>query len=70
MASQRISFDYVAVPQLESGLVRRLLTSFKRWREHSLQRAVLAELDARMLQDIGITQADVWRETRGLDRPV
>jgi uncharacterized protein YjiS (DUF1127 family) len=26
---------------------------------------LLAQLDARMLQDIGITPSDVWRETRG-----
>lgn len=70
MASQRISFDYVELPQLESGLVRRLLTSLKRWREHALQREVLAGLDARMLQDIGITPTDAWCETRSHHWPL
>jgi uncharacterized protein YjiS (DUF1127 family) len=64
MASQRISFEYVELPQPEVTLLQRVLVHIKRWRERSAQRAALAQLDARMLQDIGITEADVWRETR------
>lgn len=65
MASQRISFEYVELPQLEVTLLQRVLAPIKRWRERSAQRNALASLDPRMLQDIGITQADVWRELRG-----
>ena len=65
MSSQRISFDYVDVPQLHTGLFGRFVAAFKGWREHLAQRETLAQLDARMLQDIGITPSDVWRETRG-----
>ena len=63
MASQRISFEYVELPRLEVTFLQRVLAPIKRWRERSAQRHVLAQLDARMLQDIGITEADVWRET-------
>ena len=64
MASQRISFDHVAVPQLHSGLLARAFAAFKRWREQLSQREALAQFDERMLQDLGITPSDVWRETR------
>lgn len=63
MSSQRISFEYVDVPQLHTGLVGRLAAAIQRWRVQVAQREMLAQLDARMLQDIGITPADVWRET-------
>lgn len=65
MASQRISFELVELPQLEASFLQRLFSPIKRWRERSAQRAALARLDARMLQDIGITEADVWLHTRG-----
>lgn len=64
MSSQRISFDYVDVPQLHTGLFGRLTAAIKRWRVYLSQREALAQLDARMLQDIGVTPSDVWRETR------
>lgn len=66
MASQRISFDYVELPQLQTSFVRRLSAAFQRWRVHASQCAVLAQLDARMLQDMGVTESDVGRETRSL----
>lgn len=34
-----------------------------RWRENSRSRAQLARFDDRMLRDIGVTPADVWRES-------
>lgn len=64
MASQRISFEYVELPRLEVTFLQRVLAPIKRWRERTAQRNALAQMDARMLQDIGITAADVWRETR------
>ena len=65
MASQRISFEYVELAQLEVSFLQRVLAPIKRWRERSAQHNALAQMDARMLQDIGITEADVWRETCG-----
>lgn len=40
------------------------LGSFMRWYDRYLQRRALAELDDRMLADIGITRQDVEREIR------
>jgi uncharacterized protein YjiS (DUF1127 family) len=64
MSYQRILLDYVDGQQLHTGLFERVGATYKRWREHLSQREVLAQLDARMLQDLGITPSDVWRETR------
>jgi uncharacterized protein YjiS (DUF1127 family) len=38
------------------------LGSFMRWYDRYLQRCALAELDDRMLRDIGLTRRDVERE--------
>jgi uncharacterized protein YjiS (DUF1127 family) len=65
MATQRISFEHLDVPPLHTGLFGRLAAAIQRWRIDFAQREALAQFDARMLQDIGITPADVWRETRG-----
>jgi uncharacterized protein YjiS (DUF1127 family) len=65
MAAQRISFEYIELPQLEASFLQRLFAPIRRWRERSAQREALARMDARMLQDIGITEADVWLHTRG-----
>ena len=65
MSSQRISFEYVDVRPLHTGLFARFAAPIKRWRVQLAQREMLAQLDSRMLQDIGITAADVWRESRG-----
>lgn len=35
----------------------------REWRRRARSRAELAMLDERTLRDIGITRADVWRET-------
>ncbi len=40
--------------------VRTLLT----WQERDRQRHALAQLDARMLKDLGLSRADVEREVR------
>lgn len=38
------------------------LKTFVRWYDRYVQRRVLAELDARMLEDIGVTPAEAARE--------
>ena len=42
----------------------RVVATLARWRERSRQRAELARLDRLSRRDIGVTDADVWRETR------
>jgi uncharacterized protein YjiS (DUF1127 family) len=48
-----------------SGLfatLTRLAGEVGKWLERAQQRQQLAELDERMLQDIGISRSDVWQE--------
>ena len=42
--------------------LRRTLATLREWRRRSRDRAELARFDERMLRDIGVTRADVWRE--------
>ena len=42
--------------------LRRVFTALREWRHRSRERAELARFDERMLSDIGITRAEVWRE--------
>lgn len=44
--------------------IRHLLATLRRWHHRSRQRTALSELDDRMLNDIGLTRADVTREIR------
>ena len=64
MTSERISLERVELPELPSGLLSRAWDTIKHWRERGLERQTLARFDARMREDIGVTEADVWRETR------
>jgi uncharacterized protein YjiS (DUF1127 family) len=43
--------------------IRSIVDLIRVWHERARQRQMLASLDARMLQDIGLTRADVWRAT-------
>ena len=40
----------------------RIFAALQQWRRRSRDRAELARFDERMLSDIGITRAEVWRE--------
>jgi uncharacterized protein YjiS (DUF1127 family) len=46
--------------------LRQALTSItamlREWRRRARSRAELAMLDERMLRDIGVSRADIWRE--------
>jgi uncharacterized protein YjiS (DUF1127 family) len=52
------------VSQSGSGasMIRRLLDLALAWRAHSHHRRALSALDDRMLRDVGLTRADVYRE--------
>jgi len=41
----------------------RALDTLQRWSERAAQRRRLAELDGRMLKDVGLSRADVARES-------
>ena len=55
-------------PATVSPTVRRLSQlahdTVATWRQRTRNRALLASFDARMLEDIGVSQADAWRESR------
>ena len=64
MASERISLDHAELPQLPMAWLHSAWDMFKSWREREQARQMLARFDARMLEDIGITETEAWRETR------
>jgi uncharacterized protein YjiS (DUF1127 family) len=45
-----------------SDLRDRVIAILREWRRRSRDRNQLASFDDRMLRDIGMTRADVWRE--------
>ena len=59
--SLRLSDPYLTRP---NPAPRGLLTKLALWRRRSAERAQLARLDARMRNDLGLSDADVWAETR------
>lgn len=44
-------------------LLNRGLAPLREWRRRVRSRTELARFDERMLRDLGVTRADVWRET-------
>jgi uncharacterized protein YjiS (DUF1127 family) len=44
--------------------IERMFTTLACWRNRSRQRTKLAELSYTERKDIGVTEADVWREVR------
>jgi uncharacterized protein YjiS (DUF1127 family) len=62
-----ISFDnqgHRGSPVAHDGSIHRVVAALALWRERAKQRAELARLDDISRRDLGITEADVWRETR------
>jgi uncharacterized protein YjiS (DUF1127 family) len=49
---------------LVSQPVQGIVAALALWRERARQRAELARLDHRARKDIGVSEADVWREIR------
>jgi uncharacterized protein YjiS (DUF1127 family) len=64
MASERISLDHAELQHLPMARLHSAWDMFKTWREQEHARQLLARFDARMLEDIGITETEAWRETR------
>ena len=44
------------------ALSGQILATLKEWRHRSHARIELAKLDDRMLRDIGVNRAEIWRE--------
>jgi uncharacterized protein YjiS (DUF1127 family) len=64
MTSERLSLELIELGPPRPSFVHRLWAAWIGWRKAVEQRDALARFDARMLRDIGITEADVWRETQ------
>jgi uncharacterized protein YjiS (DUF1127 family) len=48
----------------DAGFGRRMLEVVKRWRVRARGRDILARMSPEQLRDIGLSEADVWSETR------
>ena len=46
---------------LRAGL-NRVLATLREWRQRQRSRAELARFNERMMHDIGVSEAEVWRE--------
>lgn len=68
MQSQAESLLHLRTERLVAqsrGIVRaaaRVFLLLAEWQERAEQRAHLANMDAAMLKDIGVSHADAWRE--------
>ena len=51
-----------AMRSLFRPALSRIFAALQEWRRRRRDRAELARFDERMLSDIGITRADLWRE--------
>ncbi len=58
------------VPARHGGLLRRTVAKLRQWRQRARERSQLAQLDERMLRDIGLSRTEAeyiinkpfWRE--------
>jgi uncharacterized protein YjiS (DUF1127 family) len=62
MSTERLSLDLLDLAPVRIGLVDRLRELVGRWRKDAQGREALAKLSPYMLRDIGLNEADVWRE--------
>ena len=59
-----VTVDFRGEKKLPYQLFGRLLETLTWWYQRHRQRTALADLDDRLLNDIGLTRADVAREVR------
>jgi uncharacterized protein YjiS (DUF1127 family) len=64
MSTERLSLEMLDLVPPDAGFGRRMLEVARRWRVRAQGRAVLARMNPHQLRDIGLSEADVWRETR------
>ena len=64
MTSEKLHIELVHPAAQSSGLVKRLTAALGAFHARREQRRVLATLEPLILQDLGLTEADVWREAR------
>ena len=64
MTTEKLKIELLGVRGQASRVPWRISDVFARWRARARGRDVLAHLDALTRQDLGLTEADVWRETK------
>lgn len=64
MTTERLSVEMHGVGESPAGLMRRLTTKFAHWRQRAQTRTELAHLGPLEMRDLGLSDADVWRESR------
>ena len=64
MTSHSLSQDPLALHPVSAGIARRVIDSLAKWRTRAEQRSALAHMQAWDRRDLGLSEADVWRETR------
>jgi uncharacterized protein YjiS (DUF1127 family) len=62
MTSEKLNLELTAAPP-QLGTAHRLTEVLGLWLERARQRTTLAHLDAWAVRDLGISDADRWRES-------
>jgi uncharacterized protein YjiS (DUF1127 family) len=64
MTTERLSVELHCGGESTVSLVQRLSTRLARWRRRAQGRSALAQLGPLERRDVGLSDADVWRESR------
>jgi uncharacterized protein YjiS (DUF1127 family) len=64
MTVQDIHYELIEGPRPPHGVVRRVVAAIAAWRTRLRQQSALAQMSDHMLRDLGLTDADIWREIR------
>lgn len=64
MKAENLKLNQWDIGQSQTSGVRGLTALFARWLERARERTTLAHLDDLTKRDLGISDSDIWRETR------
>jgi uncharacterized protein YjiS (DUF1127 family) len=68
MTVQDIHYQALEAPRTAESLLRRVAAAFTSWRAREEQRRTLAQLSDHLMRDLGLSDADIWRETHSSPR--
>lgn len=64
MTSEKLNIDLVDPRLQPTRLLQRIATALGEFQARVRQREALAALEPAILRDLGLSEADVWRELR------
>ena len=64
MNTENLTLSPCGTAPQRGSTTRRIAQTLACWRQRARQRDELAQLDAANLRDLGLNDADIWRETR------